>query len=61
MHYLAGNPSSSLVLAKAYQSNRELLKQGFIEVYSKDPKALTRVMDIVMDLQARSKLLQSEI
>ncbi|KAI8142365.1 CCR4-Not complex component, Not1-domain-containing protein [Fennellomyces sp. T-0311] len=51
MHYLAGNPSSSLVLAKAYQSNRDLLKQGFVEVYTKDPKALTRVMDIVMDLQ----------
>ncbi|KAI9491135.1 CCR4-Not complex component, Not1-domain-containing protein [Zychaea mexicana] len=51
LHYLAGNPSSTLVLAKAQQANPELLKQGFIEMYNKDPKTLTRVMDIVMELQ----------
>ncbi|KAI9268000.1 CCR4-Not complex component, Not1-domain-containing protein [Phascolomyces articulosus] len=51
MHYLTGSPSSSLVLAKAQQGNPDLLRQGFVEKYNNDPKSLTRIMDIVMDLQ----------
>lgn len=49
--FLMGNPSSSFVLARAWQLNSQVIINAMVLLHSKDPNALSRILDVAQELK----------
>ncbi|KAL1917446.1 uncharacterized protein VTP21DRAFT_3839 [Calcarisporiella thermophila] len=56
--FLHGHANSSLVLHRVWQLNPDLLMTGFLDMYNKDRKSLSRILDIVQDLKILTAVLE---
>jgi hypothetical protein len=52
--YFAGNASTVLVMTKFCKVKPELFEKNILELYSKDPTSLTRILAFVHELKVSS-------
>ncbi|KAI8355165.1 CCR4-Not complex component, Not1-domain-containing protein [Blakeslea trispora] len=58
--YLAGNPSSVMVMTKFYKVNPDLFKKSIIDLYSKEPTSLTRILAFAHEIKVLPIILDSQ-